>query len=418
MSADPGVPSYLSTRPSVIHRIVTLALGQPAVVLAAAVTAAGVGIWSFSRLPVDAYPDIAPPMVEIVTQWPGQAAEEIERLITVPIETEMNGLPNLDLVRSISLYGLSDVRLVFKDGTDNYFAREQVFERLRGVGVPDGVTPDVAPLFSPSGLVYRYVLESNDRSSMELKTIQDWMLSKAYKAVPGVADLSGFGGQTMQYQVILDPTKLAGAGLSVAAVAEALGANNGNAGGGFYSEGGQFYYVRGLGRLLEPADIGEVVLAVRNGTPILVRDVGQVVIGYAPRLGQFGFNDRQDAVEGVVLMRTGEQAQTVLKRVEAKTEELNRSVLPKDVRIVPFYDRSDLIRLTTRTVEDNLLRGILLVIVVLIFFLFDIRSGLIVAATIPCHCCSHSSASTCGESRPICSPSAPSTSASWWTARW
>jgi cobalt-zinc-cadmium resistance protein CzcA len=218
---------------------------------------------------------------------------------------------------------------------------------------------------------------------MELKTMQDWVLSKAYKAVPGVADLSGFGGQTMQYQVILDPTRLAGAGLSVPQVAEALGSNNGNAGGGFYSEGGQFYYVRGLGRFQVPEDIGKVVLAVKNGTPVLVRDVGQVVIGYAPRLGQFGFNDQADAVEGVVLMRTGEQAQTVLEGIQAETARLNATVLPKDVRVVPFYDRSDLIRLTTRTVEGNLLRGIILVVVVLIFFLFDVRAGLIVSVTIP-----------------------------------
>ncbi|HKT58861.1 MAG TPA: CusA/CzcA family heavy metal efflux RND transporter [Gemmatimonadales bacterium] len=372
-----------TTRRSFIHRIVALALAQPVVVIVIAVALACAGVWSFSRLPIDAYPDLSPPTVEITTQWPGQAAEEVERLITVPIETEMNGLPGLDVVRSISLYGLSDVRLVFKDGTDNYFARERVFEKLRDVDVPDGVSPDVAPLFSPSGLVYRYVLQSPDRSPMELKTIQDWILAKAYKAVPGVADLSGFGGQTMQYQVVLDPNRLAGAGLSVPAVAQALGANNGNAGGGFYSEGGQFYYVRGLGRLQIPEDIGRVVLAVKDGTPILVRDVGQVVIGYAPRLGLFGFNDRPDAVEGVVLMRTGEQAQTVLKGVQAETARLNSTVLPKDVRVVPFYDRSDLIRLTTRTVEDNLLRGIVLVIVVLIFFLFDVRSGLIVAVTIP-----------------------------------
>ncbi len=375
---EPGQPA-----PSVIHRIVTVALGQPILVLTLSVAVAAFGIWSFSRLPVDAYPDISPPMVEIVSQWPGQAAEEVERLITVPIETEMNGLPNLSVVRSISLYGLSDVRLVFQDGTDNYFARERVFEKLRGVEVPDGVAPDVAPLFSPSGLVYRYVLESADRSPMELKTLQDWIVAKAYKSVPGVADLSSLGGQTMQYQVLLDPTRVAGAGLSVANVTDAIAANNGNAGGGFYSEAGQFYYVRGLGRLERPEDIENVVLTVKNGTPILVRDVGQVVIGYAPRLGQFGFNDHDDAVEGIVVMRTGEQAQTVLKRVEAKTRELNATVLPKDVRIKPFYDRSDLIRLTTRTVEDNLVRGIILVIAILIFFLFDIRSGLIVAATIP-----------------------------------
>jgi cobalt-zinc-cadmium resistance protein CzcA len=383
VTAAPDSAPLTTTRRSLIHRIVALALAQPAVVIAATIGVAAAGIWAFSRLPIDAYPDLSAPTVEITTQWPGHAAEEVERLLTVPIETEMNGLPGLDVVRSISLYGLSDVRLVFKDGTDNYFARERVFEKLRDVDVPDGVSPDVAPLFSPSGLVYRYVLQSPDRSPMELKTIQDWVLSKAYKAVPGVADLSGFGGQTMQYQVVLDPTRLAGAGLSVPAVAEALGANNGNAGGGFYSEGGQFYYVRGLGRLQVPEDIGKVVLAIRNGTPVLVRDVGRVVIGYAPRLGQFGFNDQPDAVEGVVLMRTGEQAQTVLKGVEAMTTRLNATVLPKDVRVVPFYDRSDLIRLTTRTVEGNLLRGIALVVAVLIFFLFDVRAGLIVAVTIP-----------------------------------
>jgi cobalt-zinc-cadmium resistance protein CzcA len=187
----------------------------------------------------------------------------------------------------------------------------------------------------------------------------------------------------MQYQVLLDPNRLAGAGLTVAQVGEALGANNANAGGGFYSEGGQFYYVRGIGRLVTTDDIGNVVVAVKNGTPILVKDIGQVVIGAAPRLGQFGFNDQNDAVEGVVVMTTGEQAQTVLKAVQAKTKELNTSVLPKDVKVVPFYDRSELIALTTRTVEANLLRGIILVVVILIFFLYDIRSGLIVATAIP-----------------------------------
>ncbi len=371
-----------TVRHSFIHHLVAAALARPVITVTVAVAIGAIGFWSFKRLPVDAYPDLSPPQVEIVSQWPGHAAEEIERLITVPIETEMNGLPELEVVRSISLYGLSDVRLVFHDGTDNYFARERVFERLRGIGVPDGVAPDVAPLFSPSGLVYRYVLESEDRNPMELKTLQDWVVSKGYKSVPGVADLSSFGGQTMQYQVLLDPTKVAGTGLSVPQIGEALGANNSNAGGGFYSEGGQFYYVRGLGRLTTPQDIEAVVLAVKDGTPILVRDVGRVVIGFAPRLGQFGFNTSGDAVEGVVLMRTGEQAQNVLKGVQAKTEELRRS-LPKDVRIHPFYDRSDLIKLTTRTVVENLLRGIVLVVVILILFLLDARSGLIVATTIP-----------------------------------
>jgi heavy metal efflux system protein len=365
-----------------INKLVRAALAEPLLTLIVFVALAGVGIWSFTRLPVDAYPDLSPPMVEVITQWPGRATEEVERLITVPVEVAMNGIPNLKIVRSISLYGLSDIIMTFNDGTDNYFARQQVFERLGDATLPTGVAPSMAPLSAPSGLVYRYVLESPDRSPMQLKTIDDWDIVKAYKSVPGVADLSPLGGPTMQYQVVIDPTKLAGAGLTVPIVANALQANNDNAGGGFYSEGGSFYYVRGLGRIVTPQDIGNIVLAVKDGIPVLVKDVAQVTIGFAPRLGQFSYDTVNDAVEGVVLMRTGEQAQTVLKAVEAKTAELNRT-LPHDVHIQPFYDRSELIHFTTRTVEDNLLRGIVLVIVVLVFFLYSVRSGLIVAVTIP-----------------------------------
>jgi cobalt-zinc-cadmium resistance protein CzcA len=371
------------TATSLINRIVAGSLRQRYLLLFVAALLLAAGIYSFKRLPVDAYPDLSPPQVEISAQWQGRAPEEVERLITVPLEVEMNGIPNVEVVRSISLYGLSDVRITFQPGTDNYFARQQVFERLAGVSLPDGVAGDIAPLFSPSGLIYRYVLDSPDRSPMELKTLEDWVIERQYKSVPGVADDSGLGGPTMQYQVLLDPAKVAAVGLSVPLIVESLSANNSNAGGGFYSQGGQFYYVRGLGRLTTPEDIGNVVVAVHNGTPVLVKDVAQVAIGEAPRLGQFGFNNRDEAVEGVILMRTGEQAQVVLDRVEKKTKELNDSVLPKDVKIRPFYDRRDLIALTTRTVEDNLLRGMLLVLVILIFFLYDFRSGLIVAATIP-----------------------------------
>jgi cobalt-zinc-cadmium resistance protein CzcA len=366
-----------------VNRVVAASLAQPLLVGVLAIGLIAVGAWSFSRLPVDAYPDVSPPMVEIISQWPGHAAEEVERLITVPVEAGMNGTPNLHVMRSISLYGLSDVRMTFDDQTDTYFARQQVSERIPDLSLPAGVSSSIAPMSSPSGLVYRYVVQSPDRTAMQLKIIQDWVLQKQYKSVPGVADMSSLGGQTMEYQVLVDPTKLAGAGLNISTLASALDANNGNAGGGFYSEGGQFYYVRGLGRLTTLEDIGNTVVAVQNGTPVLVKDVGSVGIGYAPRLGQFGFNDQNDAVEGVILMRTGEQAQTVLKRVEKKTAELNNGILPKDVKVVPFYDRSDLIQLTTKTVEDNLLRGIVLVVVILIFFLYDIRSGLIVAVSIP-----------------------------------
>ncbi|HWZ28146.1 MAG TPA: CusA/CzcA family heavy metal efflux RND transporter [Gemmatimonadales bacterium] len=383
MSGPLPPPAHEARTRSAINRIVASSLRQPFLVGLLTLLLIGVGFWSFSRLPVDAYPDLSPTMVEVITQWPGHAAEEVERLITVPVEVEMNGLPRMQVIRSISLYGLSDVIMTFGDGTDDYFARQQVFERIPDLALPDGVSPSVSPLFSPSGLVYRYVVQSPDRSATELKIINDWVIERQYKAVPGVADESGLGGETFQYQILLDPTRLAGAGLAVSDVESALAANNGNAGGGFYSEGGQFYYIRGLGRIATLDDIGNTVLANRNGTPILVKDVGRVAVGSAPRLGQFGFNGQNDAVEGVILMRRGEQTQTVLQGVEAKTEELNRSILPKDVKVVPFYDRSDLVALTTHTVEGNLARGIILVVVVLVFFLYDVRSGLIVGVTIP-----------------------------------
>jgi cobalt-zinc-cadmium resistance protein CzcA len=321
--------------------------------------------------------------VEVITQWPGRAAEEVERLITVPVEREMNGIPQMTTIRSISLYGLSDVILTFQNNTDNYFARQQVYNRLPELSLPSGVAPSVSPMSSPSGLIYRYVLQSPDRSPMELKTFEDWTVEPQFRSVPGVADDSGFGGGSMQYQVLLDPAKVAAVGLSVPQVEAALTANNDNSGGGFYSQGGQFYYVRGMGRMNTLEDIGNVVAAVHDGVPVLVKDLGRVTIGIAPRLGEFGFQKQDDAVEGVILLRTGEKTQDVLKRVEAKTKELNEAILPKDVKIVPFYDRSNLVELTTQVVERNLLRGMLLVVVVLIFFLYDFRAGLIVAVSIP-----------------------------------
>ena len=220
-----------------IHRIVQFALRQRFLILMLTGFMMVAGIISFQQMPVDAYPDLSPPMVEIITQWPGHAAEETERLVTLPLEVEMNGVPHMEVMRSISLYGLSDLRLTFEEGTDNYFARQVVFERLGQATLPDGIAPSMAPLFSPSGLVYRYVLESPDRSPQELKTIEDWVLERAYRSVPGVADDSGFGGMTMQYQVLLDPSKLFGYHLTVPQVMQALAANNSNAGGGFYSQG-------------------------------------------------------------------------------------------------------------------------------------------------------------------------------------
>jgi heavy metal efflux system protein len=366
-----------------IHHLVQFALRQRFLMLMLAVLVIVAGALSFQRMPVDAYPDLSPPMVEVISQWPGHAAEEIERLVTLPIEVEMNGIPHLEFLRSISLYGLSDVIMTFQESTDDYFARQRVFERLPNAQLPAGVTPGLSPLFSPSGLVYRYVIESPDRSPQQLKTFEDWVIERAYRSVPGVADDSGFGGTVMQYQVLLDPVKIYSYHIPVPQVLSALAANNGNAGGGFYSQGSQFVYVRGLGLVTKTEDIGEIVVGTNNGVPVRVRDVGEVTIGNSPRLGEFGFQKNDDVVEGVILMLRGEQTQNVLAGVEKKTEELNNGVLPPDVKIRPYYDRSDLVRLTIDTVEHNMLLGMALVLVVLIFFLVSVRAAIIVALTIP-----------------------------------
>ena len=366
-----------------IAKLVSFALQQRFVIVIASLALMVWGAISFQKLPIDAYPDLSPPHVEIITQWPGHAAEEIERLVSIPIEIEMNGIPRLEALRSISLYGLSAIEMNFEYGADPYFVREQAFERMANANVPSGLQPTISPLFSPSGLIYRYVLQSPDRSPQDLKVIEDWVLERHYRSIQGVADDSGFGGMDMQYQVLLDPTKLFAYGVTVPQVTQQLGSNNANAGGGFYSQGGQFYYIRGLGLVRDTADIGNIVLQEKNGIPVYVKDIAKVEIGHAPRLGQFGYMNQDEAVEGVILMRVGEQAQVILRRVEAMTKELNERVLPPDVKVVPYYDRQGLIEETTKTVEENLLRGMLLVLVILGLFLFSVRTALIVAVTIP-----------------------------------
>jgi cobalt-zinc-cadmium resistance protein CzcA len=366
-----------------ISRLVSFALKQPFLILIGSIMLMVWGAVSFRNLPIDAYPDLSPPHVEIISQWPGHASEEVERLVSIPLEIEMNGIPRLEALRSISLYGLSSVQMNFEYGTDPYFVREQAFERMGNATLPTGVTPGLSPLFSPSGLIYRYVLQSPDRTPQELKIIEDWVLERQYRSIQGVADDSSLGGLTMQYQVLLDPKKLFAYGVTVPQVFQQLGNNNANAGGGFYSQGGQFYYVRGLGLVRNTGDIGNVVVASKGGIPIYVKDIAQVTIGHAPRLGQFGFMKQDEAVEGVILMRVGEQAQVILKRVEEMTKNLNEHVLPPDVKVVPYYDRQGLIEETTQTVEGNLIRGMLLVLVILGLFLLSVRTALIVAVTIP-----------------------------------
>src|ERR1035438_3407334 len=366
-----------------IARLVSFALKQPFVIVVAALALLVWGAWSFQKLPIDAYPDLSPPHVELITQWPGHASEEVERLVTIPLEIELNGIPRLESLRSISLYGLSFLAMNFEYGADPYFVREQTFERMANAQMPPGLTPSLSPLYSPSGLIYRYVVQSTDRSPQDLKVLEDWVLERHYRSIQGVADDSGFGGTTMQYQVLLDPTKLFAYGVSVPQIFQQLGNNNANAGGGFYTQGGQFIYIRGLGLVRNMEDINNIIIQEKNGIPVKVRDIAQVQLGYAPRLGQFGYMKQDEAVEGVILMRVGEQAQVILHRVQAMTKELNEHVLPPDVKIVPYYDRSGLIDETTKTVEANLLRGMLQVLLILGLFLFSVRTALIVAVTIP-----------------------------------
>jgi cobalt-zinc-cadmium resistance protein CzcA len=366
-----------------IAKLVSFSLKQRFLIVIASVALMVWGAIAFQKLPIDAYPDLSPPHVELITQWPGHAAEEVERLVTIPLEIEMNGIPQLESLRSISLYGLSSVQMNFEYGANPYFVREQAFERIGNATLPSGLTPSLSPLFSPSGLIYRYVLQSPDRSPQDLKILEDWVVERHYRSIQGVADDSGFGGTTMQYQVLLDPNKLFAYGINVPQVTQQLGNNNANAGGGFYSQGGQFIYIRGLGLVRDTADIGNIILQQKNGIPVYVKDIAKVQIGYAPRLGQFGYMKQDEAVEGVILMRVGEQAQVILRRVEAMTKELNTHVLPPDVKVVPYYDRQGLIEETTKTVEDNLLRGMLMVLVILGIFLFSVRTALIVAVTIP-----------------------------------
>jgi cobalt-zinc-cadmium resistance protein CzcA len=368
-----------------VYAIVRFALRRRLLVLAAMVALIAGGAYSFSKLPIEAYPDVADTWVQVITQWPGHAAEEVERQVSLPIELEMNGVPKMAHLRSTSIFGLSVVTLIFEDGTDSYFARQQVIERLQNAQLPDGVEPQLGPLASPIGEIYRYVVRGPGRSLSELKSIEDWQIERQIRSVPGVADVVSFGGTTKQYQVNIEPERLAAHGLTLPDVLDALARSNRNAGGGFIEVGPQAVNVRGVGLIKNPEEIlGIAIRTSDDGTPVYVRDVAHAEIGYAPRLGIVGIGEDDDVVQATVLMRKGEQAKEVLDRVEAKVAELNAGgVLPSGVRIAPYHDRTTLIGTTTHTVMKNMTEGIVLVSLILFVFLGNLRSALIVAATIP-----------------------------------
>ena len=377
-----------------IRALVDFALDNRFVVLGLAIFIFIWGVIAFHNLPVEAYPDVANTWVQIITQWPGRAAEEVEQQVTVPIEIQMNGIPHLVHLRSVSLAGLSVVNLIFDDNSNNDWDRQKAFERLSQVTLPAGVTPQIGPDFSPVGQVYWYTLYSKNPAYdvMELKTLQDWVISKYIKSVPDVVDDSSFGGITKEYQIRADPDKLIAYGLSLGQIEQQLSNSNANGGGSFIEMGAQAINVRGVGLVKNLTDIEQTVIKAQNGTPIRIKDIGVVTEGPKIRLGQIGkaihrsdgvVEDDNDVVEGIVFLRKGADTATMLTGVHAMVQRLNDHILPPGVKIVAYLDRDDLVDYTTHTVLHNLAEGMILVVVILFFFLGNARGALIVSLTIP-----------------------------------
>ena len=377
-----------------MRKAVELALNNRFMVIALGVLLLVWGGISFHNLPVEAYPDVANNYVQIITQWPGRAAEEVEQQVTIPIEVQMNGLPHLQHLRSASLFGLSSVMLIFDDDSENDWNRSKVLERLSQVTLPNGLQPQMGADWSPVGQIFWYTLRSSNPKYdlMDLKSIEDWTLEKQFKSVPNVVDVASFGGVTREYQVRLDPAKLIAYGVTVGQVEQQLANNNVNAGGSFVEAGLQQINVRAVGLFTDVEDIAQTVVKSQNGTPVRIRDIATVTQAPKIRLGQIGkairrndgtVIDSADAVEGIVLLRKGANADETLVAIHQKVKELNEQILPPGVKIVPFLDRSDLLHLTTHTVMHNLTEGVLLVSVILFFFLGNFRGALIVALTIP-----------------------------------
>jgi len=377
-----------------IRGLVNFALNNRFIVIVGAILLIVWGTISFHNLPVEAYPDVANNYVQIITQWPGRAAEEVEQQVTIPIEIQMNGIPHLQHLRSNSLFGLSSVMLIFDDESDNDWNRQKVLERFSQVTLPNNLQPQMGTDWSPVGQIYWFTLRSTNPQYdlMELKSIEDWTLEKEFKSIPDVVDVVSFGGPTLEYQVRLDPNKLVSYGLSVGQVEQQLGSNNVNAGGSFLEAGLQQINVRAVGLFRNADDIAQTVLKTQNGMAIRVKDVAEVQQGPKIRLGQIGkairreeghVIDNDDVVEGFLLLRKGAAAEPTLRAIHEKVQEVNDHILPPGVKIIPHLDRSNLVRYTTQTVLHNLTEGVLLVTIVLFLFLGNARATLIVALTIP-----------------------------------
>ena len=341
------------------------------------------GIWSYVKTPLEAFPDVTNTQIIIVTQWNGRSAEEVERFVTVPIEVAMNSVQKKANLRSISMFGLSVTKIIFEDDVDDFFARQQVNNLLRNVNLPEGVEPDVQPPFGPTGEIFRYTLKSDTKNSIELNTIQNWVIDRQLRSIPGVADLTVFGGAERTYEITVEPVMLAKYDITPLEVYSAVSKSNINVGGDVIEKNGQAYVVRGIGLLDKIRDIENIIVDNINGTPILVRNVATVSPSHFPRVGQAGLDNNDDVVEGIVVMRKGENPREVLAKVKAKVQELNEKILPADVKMVTFYDRDKLMDFCTETISHNLVEGILLVTVIVFIFMFDWRTTVIVSIIIP-----------------------------------
>ncbi len=369
-----------------VDRLVRFALARRLVIITAALVLAGAGAWAFHHLKVEAYPDLTDPTVVVITLYPGFAAEEVEQQVTVPIERALNNTPFVISRSSRTIFGLSVVELTFEDGTNDYLARQLVLERVQAAQLPESVTPTLGPLSGGVSEFYRYVLVGTGYDAMSFRELQDWIVTPRLLQVPGVADVTTFGGLVRQYEIRVDPKALDKYRLSMRQVADAVKNNNRNAGGALLRMGQQALPIRGSGLIRSSADIENIVLDAPKGVPIFVRDIGRVQVGTLPQTGIFAIDDQPlgpGGVEGIVLMRRGENPSEVLPRVRAAVEELNAMRLPQGVRIVPIHDRSDLVENTLRTVSHVLLAGFLIVVTVLLVFLLSVRAALLTAVIIP-----------------------------------
>lgn len=367
-----------------IERLISTALRQRLLIIVFTIGAAALGFWAFQQLKIEAYPDPSDTQVVFITQFPGHSAEEMEQQVSIPIERAMNGLPNVIARRSRSIFGLSDVELTFAYGTDDYFARQVALERLRDVNLPDGADCDMEPLITPAGEVYRYVLEGPGHDAMELRELQDWVITPRFFQEDGVGDVETFGGLFKQYQIEVDPLKLEKYNMTISQIASAVKANNQNSGGALVDNGQQSMVVRGVGLVDSTADIENIVLSASSGAPVLIRDIGRVRIGPKnPQNGVYGLDSESGGLEGLVVMRRGENPSEVLKRIKSAVEDLNSTRLPAGVRLRPIYDRTDLVNSTLSTVSHTLLEGLTIVFLVLFFFLGSMRAAVLTAIVIP-----------------------------------